>query len=507
MQRVVSLYFPTFPTDRYRRVLGSEAPPVDQPLVMVPRRGNRREIAALDATAISLGLRKGMAVSKAQSMIKGLHVADFDPAGDEQALDRLALWALQRFSPMVAADPPDGIVIDIAGADHLHGGEEAVLQKILEQIEGASLSGKAALADSWGAAHALARFHRHAAVLIEPGEGRTIVSALPMNALRLPLATIDGLRTLGFETIGDLAAAPRSAITLRFGPEVGRRIDQALGVLSEPLEPIRLPEVCEVERVFGEPIGAAETIAKYIAQLVDRLVGELELKGLGAKRVDLIVSRVDNTVATVRVGMALPARDPKRLNRMLSDKIEKIDPGFGIERMRLCAVLAEPLDAAQMLSSLIDEGDPDISALIDLLSNRMGQKAIYRMAPVASDVPERSFRKVAPMSQDSGADWPSRWPRPTRLLTHPELIETMALLPDAPPVWFSWRGVRRKVKAADGPERIFGEWWKRDEEIASVRDYFRVEDEAGERYWIYRAGDGEDPATGSHRWYLHGVFG
>lgn len=474
---------------------------------MVPRRGNRREIIALDAVATSLGLRKGTAISKAQSMIKGLHVADFDPIGDEKALDRLALWALQRFSPLVAADAPDGIVIDIAGAEHLHGGEEAVLRKILEQLEAASLSGKAALADSWGAAHALARFHRHPAVLVEPGEGRDIVTALPMNALRLPAKTIEGLRSLGFETIGDLAATPRANLTMRFGPEVGRHIDQALGIVGEPIEPIRLPETCEVERVFGEPIGAAETIAKYIAQLVERLVGDLELKGLGAKRVDLIVVRVDNTIATVRIGMALPVRDTKRLTRMLSDKIEKIDPGFGIERMRLCAVLAEPLDHEQMLSSLIDDGDPDVSALVDLLSNRMGQKAIYRMAPVASDVPERSFRKVAPMADDDGADWPSRWPRPTRLLVHPEMIETMALLPDHPPVWFTWRGIRRKVKAADGPERIFGEWWKRDEEVAAVRDYFRVEDEAGERYWIYRAGDGVDPGTGSHRWYLHGVFG
>ncbi|KKB76981.1 nucleotidyltransferase [Devosia soli] len=507
MQRVVSLYFPTFPTDRYRRVLGSEAPPAEEPLVLATRRANRSEIAALDRAAMSLGLRRGMPVSKAQSMIKGLHVADFDPSGDAQALDRLALWALQRFSPLVAADPPDGIVIDMAGADHLHGGEEAVLQKILEQVEGASLSGKAALADSWGAAHALARFHRHPAVLVEPGQCRDIVSALPMNALRLPDTTIDSLRTLGFETIGDLAATPRPNITLRFGPEIGRRIDQAFGILGEPIEPIRLPEVVEVERVFGEPIGAAETIAKYIGQLVDRLIGELELKGLGARRVDLIACRIDNTIATVRIGTALPVRDAKRLTRMLCDKIEKIDPGFGIERMRLCAVQAEPLGPQQMLSSLVDEGDPDVSALVDLLSNRMGQGALYRMAPVASDVPERSFRKIAPMAQDDGADWPSQWPRPTRLLAHPEPIETMALLPDHPPVWFTWRGIRRKVRAADGPERIFGEWWKHDAEMAAVRDYFRVEDEAGERFWIYRAGNGEDPATGSHRWYLHGVFG
>jgi len=507
MPRVVSLYFPTFPTDRYRRVLGDNAPPADEPLVLVGRQGSRREIVALNQAAGLLSLRKGMPVSKAQAMIRGLHVADHDLKGDLEALERLALWALQRFSPIVAQDPPDGIVIDIAGADHLHGGEEAVLEKILSQIHAADLAAKAALADSWGAAHALARFHRHSAVLVEPGEGKNIVANLPIAALRLPPLTIQALHTLGFETIGSLAAAPRATLTLRFGPEIGRRIDQAFGTLSEPIEPIRLEDITEVERSFGEPIGAADTIARYIEKLVIELVVALELEGMGAKRVDLLLYRVDSGIETVRVGTALPMRDSKRLSRMLTSKIETIDPGFGIERMRLCAVLAEPLDPKQMLSSLIDEGDPDVSALVDILANRMGLGALYRFAPVASDVPERSVRKVAPMSEDDGSDWPSRWPRPTRLLTRPELIETLALLPDHPPVSFTWRGVRRKVKAADGPERIFGEWWKRDAELEAVRDYFQVEDEGGSRYWIYRAGDGEDAATGSHKWYLHGIFG
>lgn len=474
---------------------------------MVGRRGSRREIVALDRAAVSVGLRKGMAVSKAQAMVRGLHLVDHDPKRDAEALERLALWALQRFSPIVVQDPPDGIVIDIAGADHLYGGEEAVLEKILAQVHGATLNASAALADSWGAAHAIARFHHHQAVLIEKGEGNKIVSELPIAALRLPPAVVEGLKALGFQTIGSVAAAPRATLTLRFGPELGRRIDQAFGTLSEPIEPIRLPEVVEVERPFAEPIGAPETIAKYIDKLVLELVQALELQGLGAKRVDLLLYRVDNRIETVRIGMALPMRDPKRLSRMLCAKIETIDPGFGIDRMRLSAVQAEPLNLKQMPSSLIDDADPDISALVDILSNRMGQGALYRFAPFASDVPERSVKKVAPLADGDDVDWPSRWPRPTRLLLHPELIETMALLPDYPPVWFAWRGVRRKVTAADGPERVFGEWWKRDAERAAVRDYFQVEDEGGNRFWIYRAGDGEDPATGSHKWFLHGIFG
>lgn len=507
MPRVVSVHFPNFPTDRYRRALGDKAPPADQPVVLAARRGSRREITALDLTATKLGLRKGMPVSKAQAMIKELFVADLDTVGDEQALERLALWALRRFSPLVAVDPPDGIVMDISGAEHLHGGEEAVLEKILAQMGAASLTAKVALADTWGAAHALARYHRHPAVLTEPGKGRGAILPLPLAALRLPISTIDALRPLGFETIAELVAVPRSNLTLRFGPEVGRRIDQILGIAGEPIEPIRLPDTIEVERVFGEPIGAAETIAKYVGQLGDRLVDELVLKGLGARRVDLLAIRVDNTTETVRVGTALPIRDRKRLTRMLCDKIEKLDPGFGIERMRLCAVQAEPLDATQVRSSLIDDGDADVSALVDLLSNRIGQSALYRYAPVASDIPERSVKKVAPMSGDDCAEWPSRWPRPTRLLARPEPIDTMALLPDSPPAWFTWRGVRRRVTAADGPERIFGEWWKRDAEVHAVRDYFRVEDQTGERYWIYRAGDGEDLSTGDHRWFMHGIFG
>jgi protein ImuB len=340
-----------------------------------------------------------------------------------------------------------------------------------------------------------------------PGHGAAAIASSPLEALRIaPMVTAD-LRVLGFERVEDLLSQPRGPLILRFGPQVVRRIDQALGDLAEPIEPVRDPDLIEVRRAFAEPIGAAETIARYLGKLAAELCVRLEAKGLGARRLDLICHRVDSHAQAVRVGTATPVRDARRLTRLLCDRIETIDPGFGIEVMTLAATVAEPLVPRQSVSTLVEEGSPDVSDLVDTLTNRVGERAIYRLASVASDVPERSVARVPALAAETGAGWPGHWPRPSRLLPQPEPVDAVALLPDHPPASFTWRGVRRRVKRADGPERIFGEWWTRDAELAAVRDYFRVEDAAGERFWLYRAGDGEDRSTGSHRWFLHGIFG
>ncbi len=464
-------------------------------------------MTAADAAAHAAGLRVGMPVAKAQVLVPGLTIQDAEPVEDAEALDRLALWILQRFAPVVASYAPDGIVVDSTGADHLHGGEVAMLDALIGRLAMSGVTARAAIADSWGAAHALARYAARPSIIAPPGHGASVLAPLPLEALRMPASMSADLRVLGFERIGDLLAQPRAPLTLRFGPELGRRIDQALGALAEPIEPVRSPDIVEVRRSFPEPIGAAETIARYIGKLVTQLCHELEERGLGARRLDLICHRVDNHRQAIRVGMAVPVRDVKRLTRLLCDKIETIDPGFGIEVMTLAAAVAEPLAQKQTVNSLIEETTHDISDLIDTLANRVGERAIYRAAPVSSDVPERSVGRIPAMAPDTGATWPGHWPRPSRLLPRPEAIDTVALLPDHPPVSFTWRGIRRRVKRADGPERVFGEWWKRDAEFVAVRDYFRIEDDAGERYWVYRAGDGEDAATGSQRWFLHGVFG
>lgn len=506
MKRVVSLFLPSWSTDRLRRKAGDAAPPVEAPLVLIGREGNRRVVLAADAAATAAGLRAGMPVTKAQVLVPGLIVQDADPTADAEALDRLAAWLL-RFAPIVAPDRPYGIVIDSTGADHLHGGEPAMLEGLIGRLAMSGIVARAAIADTLGAAHALARYAARPTIIAAPAHGQAVLEGLPMEALRLDASTVAALRTLGFKAIGDLLEQPRAPLTLRFGPEIGRRIDQALGDLAEPIEPIRPPDLIEVRRAFAEPIGAAETIARYIGKLVEQLCALLEGQGLGARHLDLICHRVDNRAEAVRVGMATPVRDAKRLTRLLCDKIETIEPGFGIEVMTLAATVAEPLERKQTVSSLVEESVADVSDLIDTLMNRVGERAIYRLAPVASDVPERSVCRIPAMAADTGAGWPGHWPRPSRLLAQPEPVETVALLPDHPPVSFTWRGARRRVKRADGPERVFGEWWKRDAELVAVRDYFRLEDDAGERYWLYRAGDGEDAATGSHRWFLHGVFG
>ena len=486
---------------------GDKAPPADAPLIVVGREGSKRLVTAADAAAVALGVRVGMPAAKAQALVAGLTIRDTDPVGDAEALERLALWVLQRIAPIVAADHPDGIVIDTTGADHLHGGEAAMLDGLLGRLAMSGITAQAAIADTWGAAHALARFAARPTVIAPPGHDASVIASLPIEALRLPAAMPGELRLLGFEHIGDLLGQPRAPLALRFGPEIGRRLDEALGRSAEPIEPIRPDELAEARRIFAEPISAAETIARYTAKLVVALCTALEEKGQGARRLDLICQRVDSRAQAVRIGMAKPIRDAKRITRLLCDKIETIDPGFGIETMTLCATIAEPLDSRQSVTSLIEEAEPDISDLIDTLANRVGERAIYRAAPVTSDVPERSVCRIPALAPDTGAGWPNAWPRPARLLLRPEPIETIALLPDHPPVSFTWRGVRRRVKRADGPERVFGEWWKRDAELAAVRDYFRVEDDAGERYWLYRAGDGEDAATGLQRWFIHGVFG
>lgn len=462
-------------------------------------------MSAADAAARKVGLHVGIPAAKAQALFQGLRMIDADPAADAAALERITMWALSQYSPIVAIDPPNGIVMDTEGADHLQGGEERMLTSIANRFRAKGLTTRVAIADTWGAAHACARAINRETVIVPSGETIRAVERLPISLLRLPEKIVSDLRTLGFRTIGELSATPRAPLALRFGPEVGRRLDQMFGRVFEPIDPIRSPELVEVSRAFAEPIGAPETINKYVGRLVVQLVAELQRRGLGVRRTDLIVEKVDGTRQAIRAGTAKPVRDVAWLTKLFRDRTEKIEPGFGIEKLTLVAVMSEPLEEKQKTSSLVDDEDADITPLIDVFGNR-GQR-VFRVAPVASDVPERSVQRIAAVGEEVTEGWVHHWRRPVRLFARPDPIEAIALLPDHPPASITWRGKRHRVKRADGPERVFGEWWMRDSEFQAVRDYFVVENEIGERYWIFRSGDGIDPETGSHKWFMHGIFG
>ncbi|NKK92895.1 DNA polymerase Y family protein [Rhizobium leguminosarum bv. viciae] len=477
--------------------------PPEQAIAVIARSGSKRWVSAADAAARRAGVHVGMPAAKAQALFRGLTLVDADPAADAAALERITLWALTLYSPIVAVDGIDGVVMDTEGADHLHGGELPMVARIANQFLARKLTARVAVADTWGVAHACARAISHT-IIVPVGETKRAVEKLPISLLRLSGKVVSDLRTLGFQTIGELANTPRAPLTLRFGPEIGRRLDQMFGHVSEPIDPIRTAELIEVSRAFAEPIGAAETINKYVGRLVVQLIEELQRRGLGVRRADLIVEKVDGTRQAIRAGTVKPMRDVAWLTKLFRDRTEKIEPGFGIEKLTLVAVMAQPLEERQKSSSLVEEEVTDVTPLIDIYGNR-GQR-VYRVAPVPSDVPERAVQRISAAADPVEVTWVSHWRRPVRLLARPELIEAIALLPDRPPVSITWRGKRRKVQRADGPERIFGEWWQRDAEMEAVRDYFVIEDEAGERLWVFRSGDGIDPETGSHRWFMHGIF-
>lgn len=476
-------------------------------MVLIGHDARGRMIQAVSRQALLAGLRPGMSLAHATSIFGRLTQYEFSPEDDKAALERLAQWALRRYSPIVMPDPPDGLVIDITGAAHLHGGEEALIKDLRQRLIDSRIDARICVADTWGAAYALARFSGHGSLCLAGGGEPEALSPLPVEALRLGLSLADGLRGVGLGTIGDLITTPRGPLELRFGPEPGRRLDQALGRRPDLIAPIRSPERIELNQHFPEPLLTSDVLHHEVERLCAALCDTLERGNLGALEIDLLVNTVGGEWSALRVGFSSPTRQPERFMRLLKERLQNTDPGFGVERLHLAATRAAPLIARQRDNLTDLHQVPDIGPLLDVLEARAGKRRLYRIQPVESDFPERSVERIAPLERPNCAGWDLRWPRPARLLEPPDPIDTIALLPDQPPVQFIWRGIRRRVLRADGPERIHAEWIRNPDERLQVRDYFSVEDETGERYWLFREGDGVSPETGSHRWFLHGIFG
>jgi len=477
-----------------------------RPAVLIARSGQRDIVTAACPVALELGLRPGMAAAHARALVTDLEVRDAEPEADQAWLDRLALHAVAHWTPTACVSGPDGLWLDLTGTTHLFGGEARFCRRLLRFLERLGFTASVAIAGTPGAAHALARYGSEAITLLPNGAETQAIADLPLSALRLDPGVLETAARFGLERIADLYPMPRGPLARRLGLPTVRRLDQARGMIAEPIVPVIPFETPHVERRLLEPIGTAEAINQVIGDLVDDLVTLLIEQGLGLRTAQLACQIVDGTEQRIAIGTAKATRDAKHLKRMLAMRVERIDPGLGIEAMTLSAPRVEQLRAQTLEAGLIT-GDraPDIALLVDQLAGRIDPDTPFRLSSHESDVPERAVRRVGPLATPKG--WPG-WKRPVRMLRRPELLSNVvALLPDHPPRRFVWRGSSYRVVVGDGPERIHGEWWRSPQEMWAVRDYFRVEAEGGERFWLFRRGDGVDEQTGNLSWFMHGVFG
>jgi protein ImuB len=473
---------------------------------MATERGVRR-LFAMDEAAAALGLFAGQKAADATALAPELATDEADPAADRAALEALCDWCV-RFSPAVAPDPPDGLFLDITGVSHLWGGEAPMARDLVARLAASGIPARAAAAASPGAAWALARQTR--CLTIAPvGREAELLAPLPIAALRLAAPTAAQIARLGLTTIGAIADLPRAELTRRFGGEVVLRLDQAMGRAKEALAFRRPPSPWFARLAFAEPISVPEDLARASADIAALLCARLEAAGKGAARFELAFHRLDGRAERLAIGLAMPGREASRIARLFAPLLERVDPGFGIEVVTLATDGAEPLVPRQLRLDEDRAADLEASApLVDRLANRLGEEKIWRDEAFPSHIPERSVIRRPPLSPVGETKWDTERPRPLRLFRRPEPIEAVAPVPDDPPLFFRWRGLAHKVRRSEGPERLAEEWWRRPFEEAGpgkVRDYYRVEDEAGARFWLFR--DGLYEAGNPPRWWLHGLFG
>lgn len=503
-RRFLCLFFPYWATDQAKRKTPSLA--TGAPLVLFEKAENALRLYALDKRAEALGLRHGQPLAEARAIEPSLVVAAADPADDAQDFAKLCA-ALMRYAPFVGKIASTGAILDVTGGAHLFGGEAALIADALARLERLGFSARAGLADSPGAAYAVARFG--AAQIVPAGGARAALESLPVAALRLDDAAADALRRLGLKRIGHLYGMPRAPLAARFGPKLLQRLAQALGEEDEPITPLFPPPDYAATAPLVEPILSASAILVCLDRLARDLQAQLERDGKGGRRFELMLCRVDGGLRRIAVGTARAERKPDALLRLFRDRLADVhderDAGFGFDLVRLTALDCAPYetDAPPALGAPARKGDP--AGLAARLANRLGPRRVCAFRLENAHMPERSARLV-PFGESRSFSPPlpgetaGTAPRPVLLLSSPQEIAAVASVPDGPPMRFVWRRVSYEVKKASGPERIAGDW-RRDER---TRDYYRVEDAAGRRFWICRHGlygDGDPP-----KWFLHGFF-
>ena len=529
-RRILAAWLPWWRTERLVRRCPEAR---NHPFVTVADSRGRQIIDAANPLATRAGLTPGMPLADARAVVPDVVVRPADPGGDVLALERLARWA-DRFTPRVMPDGADTIFLDIAGCTRLFGGEEALLGSLRAALEDFGLTARLALADTPGAAWALAHCGAEDPAVVPAGAGpdglKDALAELPVAALRLSADVADGLASFGLDRICTLFVMESVKLIRRFGVEPVRRLDQALGRVEEPIIPLRPPPPREASRAFAEPISTAVDIRAAVDGLLDDLCLALSRTGEGARRLHLTCHRVDGDRQTLTIGTSRPLRRKKPLMGLFTEKLDQVEPGFGIDEIVLVADVVEAVDelqadwAGEAGGGYRAADEEELAELLDRLGNRFGFGRIGRPVPRQSWLPERgTVRKGALEGGSAGpAGWPEDRCRPLRLLSPPEPVKVVMPEPSKPPVGFRWRRGLHQLRAAEGPERLECEWWRQD---APRRDYYLVEDEAGCRYWLFREGgegwgadsklsDSGQEASGpcqelpaGSRWFLHGIFG
>lgn len=472
-----------------------------QPFVLAAPVQGRMVVTAANAQASSQGICPGMVAADAKASVPSLQVLDDRPGLGNKLLEAWGHWCI-RYTPTTAIDPPDGLVLDATGCAHLWGGEQAYLKDMAARLTQKGFGVRIAMADTIGAAWAVARFGKGTPI-IPPGEQRDALSGFPPAALRLEKDTAERLHKLGLHTVGTFMAMPRTVLRRRFGEGLLLRLRQALGQEKEALVPLR-PLAPYVERLpCLEPIRTAKGIEIAIQRLLEALCGRLAQEGKGIRRATLTYFRIDGKTGSIAMGTHRATAAVPHLFKLFILKLKQIEPALGIELFELEAVQVEDTDPAQetMWADTAGLEDPALAELLDRLSGRTNVCTIRRYLPAEHHWPERSFRVAPSLSDIPRTPWPVSKPRPTRLLAKPEPIEVSAPIPDYPPMLFRYRGEAHPIKKADGPERIAREWWMEEGEH---RDYYVVEDDKGQRYWLFRSGHYRDERP--CQWFIHGFF-
>ena len=498
------------------------------PLAAIAKVKNAMRLVAVDGRGQEAGLRVEQTLSDARALCPDLDAFDHDAKADTALTGAIATWcdrytplvALERLPQAVAGQCP-GLFLDISGCAHLFGGEEAMRADVTARLRIAGLLAEAAIADTPGAAWALARYGN--SPILEPGEHETALLDLPLAGLRLEAEMLDMLRKLGLTTVGCIASLPRAPLAARFGNGLLLRLDQALGRVEEAISPRQpVPELSS-ERIFAEPIALQDDIERTLAQLADNLRPRLDERQLGARQLELKLFRVDGHVTTIAVRAASPLYQAERIVMLFRERIagfhEDLDAGFGFDLLRLNIVESEARSQEQAdLGGSNGQGEA-LTSLVDRLGARLGTDRVQRFVAADTHIPERSYGMVAQVAGlAAAAEQDPLWreeeaddeggalvlTRPVVLFDRPEQVEAVAEVPDGPPIRFRWRKTLYQITRSEGPERIACEWWK-DGRGGHSRDYFRVEDEEGHRFWIFRQGLFERE-TQEPKWFMHGLF-